>query len=121
MIVTKEYLIKNPNHIFVFGDNIRRKGKLGGSILRDMYNTYGFVTKKSPNNRPDSFYTPREYLNVYNREIKKLAKLIKLSPNETFLISKLGGGLANKYRIFEEIIEPRIKRDLSYPNVEFLW
>lgn len=39
-----------------------------------------------------------------------------------FLISKLGAGLANKYGIFEEVIEPHIKADLSdFENVRFLW
>lgn len=43
-------------------------------------------------------------------------------PNEIFLISKLGAGLANRYGIFEKIIEPTIKVLLSdLNNVRWLW
>jgi hypothetical protein len=124
MITTKEYLEQNPNHIFVFGDNSDRKGYGGAAILRDMPNTYGFVTKKHPDNRDSSFYTIEEYKKIYSKEINKLTKFITRIDNRSklFLISKLGAGLANKNRIFEEVIEHNIKRDLDLiDNVRFLW
>ena len=122
MIITKKYLINNPKHIFVFGDNSIRRGKGGGARFRYLHNTYGFITKRFPSNRYDSFYKPNEYLPIYDREIKELIKTIKFHQDRKYLISKLGSGLANKHNIFEEIIEPRIKRDLSiYDNVEFLF
>lgn len=120
--ITKEYLRKNPNHVLVFGDNTIHRGKGGAAILRDEPNTFGFITKKYPNNSPDSFYTPDEYMFVYGREIRILQNEVDQHPDDLFLIAKIGSNLANKYGIFEEIIEPNIKKDMSkYTNVKFLW
>jgi hypothetical protein len=121
-IITKKYLLENPDKIFVFGDNLLRRGHGGAAALRDMENSYGFFTKKAPDNKDSSFFRPKEYKKVYEEEIKSLIIFIEKRPNKEFLISKLGGGLANKYNIFEKIIEPSIKKDLSnLKNVRFLW
>ena len=121
MNITSEYLRANPNHIFVFGDNLLRKGKGGAAALRDHYNTYGFITKKAPNNREESFYTPEEYIPVYEQEVDRLFDYAKGNPS-LFLISPIGAGLANKYGIFDQIIQPNIKDDLSgVENIQFLF
>jgi len=121
MIITKEYLNNNPNYIFVFGDNTLRKGKGGAAKLRDEPNSYGFITKKYPNNQNNSFYKPEEYQYVFDIEFEKLKDLIIKNPNKKFLISKLGAGLANRYHIFEEIIEPQLQKLKKYLNVSFLY
>jgi len=122
MIVTKEYLLKHPEYIFVFGDNLLRKGKGGAAILRDLPNTYGFITKKAPNNHDWSFYRPYNYQEVFNQELDKMIKEIQSHPDSIYLISKLGGGLANRYKIFENIIEPALKPALErFSNVMFLF
>ena len=56
MIITKEYLRNNLNNMFVFGDNLLRRGYAGAASLRDEPNAYGFITKKAPNNDDKSFY-----------------------------------------------------------------
>lgn len=120
--VTREYLLNNKNSIFVFGDNLERMGTGGAAKFRYLPNTYGFITKKYPSNKDESFYTIEEYKEVYKKEIVKIKKEIISEKDKTFLISKLGAGLANKYQIFEKIIEPSIKKDLSeFKNVRFLW
>lgn len=122
ILIDKHYLRQNPDHIFVFGDNLLRVGKGGAAILRDEPNTYGFVTKKAPTHNSSDSYKPEEYSSKYEVEIKRLKKEIEKSPTKTFLISKLGAGLANKYGIWEKIIRPNIRKDLSqYQNVKFLW
>jgi len=122
IIITREYLISHPDHIFVFGDNLLRKGKGGAAILRDEPNTYGFITKKYPDNNDKSFYTPDEYYDVYQKQIDALRGLMMANSEKVFLISKLGAGLANRYSIFEKIIEPNIRKDLSmFDNKKFLW
>lgn len=118
--ITEFYLKQNPNCIFVFGDNLQRKGRGGAAKLRDEPNSYGFVTKKAPNNNSGSFYKPQEYQEKFDSELRKLIKEIEKNPDKTFLISKLGGGLANKYNIYEEVIEPGLKKLKGYSNVEFL-
>lgn len=115
--VTEEFLRNNPNVIFVFGDNLIRKGKGGAAKLRDEPNTYGFITKKAPNNNDESFYRPPEYADVFYAELLQLAKEIEKNPEKTFLVSKLGGGLANKYKIYEVIIEAGLKKLELFKNV----
>lgn len=122
MQITRQYLIEHPDHIFVFGDNELRAGKGGAAALRDMENTCGFITKKRPCNYDSCFYRPDEYEAIYRDEINTLAWHIVLSPTKRFLISKLGAGLANRFGIFEAVIEPRIKYDLQgLGDVRFLW
>ena len=121
-IITAEYLKEHPNHIFVFGDNTLRIGKGGAAILRDIPNTYGFITKRYPNTDNKSYYTVKEYESLYRVELEFLEYEIVNNPDKVYLISKLGAGLANRYGIFEQVIEPTIKQALQeYPNVEFLW
>jgi hypothetical protein len=122
MLITKEYLREHPDHVFVFGDNLLRQGKGGAATLRDEPNTYGFITKKAPNNKDESFYRPDEYVPVFAKEVLKLGMEMVLNPEKTYLISKLGAGLANKYGIWEKILEPQLKVAFEfYPNVRFLW
>jgi len=83
--ITAKYLKDHPDQIFVYGDNTTRKGKGGAAALRDEPNSYGFITKKHPNNREGSFYKPDEYCIIYQEEISKLKRLIESSPRNNFL------------------------------------
>lgn len=120
-MITKSYLRNNPDHVFIFGDNLLRKGRGGAAKLRDEPNTYGFVTKKYPNNNKGSFYKPEEYQTKFESELRKLIKEIERNSDKTYLISKLGGGLANKYNIHEKIIKPGLTILKKYDNVKFLY
>jgi len=120
-IITKKYLRENPNHIFVFGDNTIRKGRGGGASLRDEPNTYGFITKKIPFNNDKDFYKPNEYKTIFAWELEKLLTQIRTNPDKLYLISKIGNRLANRFNIFEKVIEPNIKVLALYDNVKFLW
>lgn len=121
LIITREYLRSNTNHIFVFGDNLLRVGHGGAAQLRDEPNTYGFITKKAPTYKDEDYYTPEEFEDVFLNELIKLQLLISATPNKTYLISKIGAGIANKYKIWDKIIEPNLKKQLSFDNVKFLW
>lgn len=122
LMIDEHYLKINPKHIFVFGDNLLRFGKGGAASLRDMPNTYGFITKKEPNNKISSFYQIDEYRPVFKDEYEKLDNKISSLPNYVFLISKLGAGLANKFCIFENVIEkPIIALAAKYKNTYLLW
>ena len=121
-IIDEKFLRDNPDHIFVFGDNRLRTGKGGAAKLRDEPNVYGFITKKFPNNRELSFYKPQEYHEVFEREMQKLIDTIERNSDKIYMVSKLGAGLANKYYIWEKVIEPQLKSLLSkYSNVMFLF
>jgi hypothetical protein len=119
LIITKQFLNDNPNALFVFGDNLIRKGYGGAAILRDHPQAIGFITKKFPDNRDTSFYDPVEYESLFFQELKKLEKIVTEQPDKTFYISQLGG-LANRYNIWGVLIEPNIVGKLQkFDNVVF--
>ena len=122
-IITRDYLIANPSCIFVFGDNTLRRGKGGAAVLRDLPNTYGFITKKEPTNAVESFYTLSEYREVFDREVNLLLTHMAANPTNRYLISKLGGGLANRFHIWDTIIEPWIKTAtwMYADRIDYLW
>jgi len=122
MIITAQYLRENPNHIFVFGDNTVRRGKGGAAKFRGYPNTYGFITKKYPNNYDSSFYRPDEYKTIFKKELHKLKEELHLNSHKQFLISALGAGLANKYDIWNLIIKPALlELNDTFSNVTLLW
>ena len=61
--ITRQFVQSHPDKIYVFGDNLQRKG-LGGQAreLRGEPNAYGVPTKKSPSMTPTAFFTDTEYL-----------------------------------------------------------
>ena len=120
-MVNQEFLRENLHVLFVFGDNSRRFGKGGAAKLRNEPNAIGFVTKKYPSNEDSSFYKLDDYPAVFEEEKRRLEKIIERNPNNWILISKLGGGLANKYNIFENIIEPWLESLSKYKNVILLY
>ena len=120
-IITKDWLSANQNCIFVFGDNLTRRGKKGAAVLRDLPNTYGFITKRYPSNKSEAFYNLYDYSRRFENEMIKLKYFINNNQDKIFLISKLGSGLANKHKIWEKIIYPGLKELATFKNVIFLF
>ena len=120
--ITKSFLDSNPNAYFVFGDNLERMGYGGAAVLRDHPHSIGFITKKFPDNKDSSFYRPEEYSAIFFEELKKLKNIIQQRPNKTFYISQLGGGLANKFFIWQKLIRHNLVKELeNLDNVVFCW
>jgi hypothetical protein len=120
--ITKYFLDNNPNAYFIFGDNLDRRGYGGAAVLRDHPHAFGFITKKFPDNRDTSFYHVEEYKEVFFEELLKLTKTVERRPDKIFYISQLGGGLANRYLIWENLIKENLIRTLSkFDNVVFCW
>jgi hypothetical protein len=121
IIITKEYLDKNPQYIFVFGDNLKRIGKKGAAMLRDHPRSYGFITKKAPSYNDSAYYRKEEYEKVLTIETKKLLWEADKYPDKIFLISKLGSGLANKYNIWD-LIRPKMEElERTFSRFRCLW
>jgi len=121
-MVTRRYLRANRDRVvFVFGDNDLHQGLGGAAALRHEPNAWGFVTKRAPNNAPTSFYRPEDYGHVFRRELARLRMAIDNSSEVTFLISRLGAGLADRYGIWGKIVRPGLEQLRALPNVVFLW
>ena len=120
--ITQGFLDSTPNAYFVFGDNLERWGHGGAAKLRDHPHAIGFITKKFPDNKDESFYKPEEYSPVFFEELTKLKKIIQKRPDKIFYVSQLGGGLANRYKIWEKLIRHNLVRALTpLDNVVFCW
>ena len=116
--ITEDDLDRNPDWIFVFGDNLERKGYGGAAKLRNHPQTYGFITKKYPGSRITDYYTPVEYIPVFEQELTKLVAMIEENPDKMFIVSRLGSNLANKFGIYEKVIKHRLDwLDDRYGNV----
>jgi hypothetical protein len=59
--ITREDLRANPDKLYVFGDNIQRRG-LGGQAkeMRGEPNAVGVVTKHRPSNSPNAFFRDKD-------------------------------------------------------------
>ena len=122
LTITHEFLDMNPDAYVIFGDNLIKKGFGGAAKLRDHPHAIGFITKKYPDNKDESFYRPEEYSPVFFEELEKLKVLVKRKPEKTFYITQLGGGLANKFRIWQKLIHHNLVMALEqFDNVVFCW
>ena len=120
--VTAEFLNKDPDAYFVFGDNLKHAGYAGAAALRDHPQAIGFITKKEPNGHPKSCFTPEEYAKPFFDQLNQLSELIKNNPYRKFYISKLGSGYANRYYIWEKLIHHNLTSELEkFNNVVFCW
>ncbi|MFZ1701016.1 MAG: hypothetical protein WBO10_07260 [Pyrinomonadaceae bacterium] len=59
--ITREYVRSNPDKLFLFGDNLERRG-FGGqaAAMRGEPNAIGIPTKKSPSNTESAFFSDDE-------------------------------------------------------------
>lgn len=60
--ITREYVRENRDKLFLFGDNLERRG-FGGqaAAMRGEPNSIGIPTKKSPSYRDDAFFSDEEF------------------------------------------------------------
>ena len=59
-IYTPQLLKANPEKIYVFGDNLIKKGTGGQACIRNLPNAFGVPTKRLPNNENESFFSDQE-------------------------------------------------------------
>ena len=61
--ITRKDLRKNPDKLYVFGDNLERKGLVGGqaSAMRGEPNAVGIPTKRYPSSSPDAYFTDQDF------------------------------------------------------------
>lgn len=74
---TEELVRSNPHLLFIYGDNVLRKGKGGQAVIRDQFNTFGIVTKHKPTREEEAYFSDREeeFLLV-DQDFRKLRDVI---------------------------------------------
>ena len=92
--MTPKILRQNRDKIYLFGDNLERKGYGGQAIIRDEPNAFGIATKKKHGKSESSYFTDKDYDKakiVIDTDIKKA-----LSAGKTIVIPTkgIGTGLA---------------------------
>lgn len=95
---SKELLQNNPHKIFVFGDNLQRKGKGGQAVIRYERNSFGVATKVKPSTSVGSFFddsNPNHYKAIEDDllELKEIGKDTTL----VFPSGGLGNGLSQMH------------------------
>jgi hypothetical protein len=92
--ISREDLQSNPDKIFLFGDNLTRKG-YGGQAkeMRDEPNAIGIPTKKLPTNGPNAFFSDIE-LEINKYVIDRAFGKIPRDKTIVMSSSGLGTGLA---------------------------
>lgn len=86
--ITRDIVRANPEKIFLFGDNLLRRG-YGGQAkeMRDEPNAIGIPTKKKPSSARGSFFTDNEF--DYN--IKVINKAFNMIPEDCTVVIPLAG------------------------------
>lgn len=92
---TVELCREFPDKVFVFGDNMMRRGKGGQAIIRDEPNAFGVATKRYPRNTENSFFSDQQ--NELDTMLNDLRRLfVKKIAGDTLVFPRggLGTGLA---------------------------
>lgn len=122
-IILRSIVRLNPKTLYLFGDNILRRG-LGGQAkeMRDEPNTSGIITKLYPDNRITSFMHDSQLdknKTLIERDINLAIEKYKSGGYENLVIPPMGVGLAKlpekaplTYKFLRQEIE-RLKMTLS--------
>mgnify|MGYP006898466099 CR=1 FL=1 len=111
-----------PDDIFVFGDNVERRG-LGGQAaeMRGEPNAIGIVTKWYPSNNPDAFFSDRDYNRVSDIVVHDIFRVYKEVSDGRLVVwpqDGVGTGLAQlpkrAPKLFELIETCRRVLDMTY-------
>ena len=94
---TVELANDNPNCIFIFGDNLMKKGTGGQACIRYCKNSFGVPTKKYPSCHENAYFTDNEYdcnCDIIINTINKLREELNKYDFMIFPLDGLGTGLA---------------------------
>lgn len=88
-------LRSHPRDIFVFGDNLERKGKGGQAVIRDEPNAFGVPTKREPRRAAEAYFSDQE--DEMEAMVQSLRELYRKGKTATlvFPTDGLGTGLAD--------------------------
>ena len=88
---------REPDKLFVFGDNLHRQGKTGQAVIRDEPNAVGLATKHLPSMAPDAFLKNEHAPLIVESEAKRILRLVTHLRNGGVVVwpkDGIGTGLA---------------------------
>ena len=90
---TPELVKANPHCLFVFGDNLLKKGHGGQAVIRDFPNTFGIPTKREPNKKDTAYFSDdEEELSIVKDSIYHLYMIYNSNVFEKIIFPKNGIG-----------------------------
>ena len=92
--ITRSFVREHRNHIFVFGDNLARRG-FGGQAaqMRAEPNAIGIPTKKLPSNVEEAFFTDAEFGQNKAAIDRAFERLYRMSSTPEQVVVVPGDGL----------------------------
>lgn len=95
---SRDFIQAHPDWLFVFGDNLERRG-LGGQAkeARGEPNAVGIPTKRKPNNDDDAFLTDADYhewAGIAGGDMSRIRRAHKLGRVVVWPLDGIGTGLA---------------------------
>lgn len=93
-VFSEELARQHPDKVFVFGDNLARRGRGGQAIIRFEENAFGVPTKRSPRMDSEAFFGDRD--DERAAVLATLRELFKIARTRTIVFPQagLGTGLA---------------------------
>jgi hypothetical protein len=97
IIINKDYWTakeakENKTALYIFGDNLKEKGKGGQACIRGLSNALGIPTKKFPSMNEDSFFSDSELkqnIKHIDQSIEKIKKAIKIKQYQNIIFPPL--------------------------------
>ena len=100
--ITRKFVREHPNWLFVFGDNLIRKGRGGqAKEMRGEPNAVGIPTKRAPSRQSHAYFQEKDFFGYRNAilpDLIKLARHLKKGGIVVFPSRPLGAGLADLKR-----------------------
>ena len=92
--ISAQLVRNNPEKIYVFGDNLLRRGNAGQAVIRGEPNAFGIPVKRGPTMAPSAFFSDQpDELQALLQALRDLYALSRTS-EVIFPAAGLGTGLA---------------------------
>lgn len=100
--------IVNPNKIYVFGDNLLKRGYAGQAAIRGESNAFGIPTKRYPNTQRSAYFSDQAgEMEAVRQALRELYILGKKGYTIVFPTKGIGTGMArmkeHSPKIYEEM------------------
>ena len=107
--ISRSMLVNEADTLFVFGDNLLRKGRGGQAAeMRGEPNAVGVPTKKAPSNAESAFFSDNDFddaIKTIEGDLKRIADHLRSGGNVVWPSDGIGTGLADLPRRAPKIWE----------------